>query len=134
MFLAKLLGDSEDMLICDFAQFYHVLDYKGLPPQLAATLAMGLPEESRIKRKLTGVNVTLDQMLMSMILDDFNAFLWSRKRRKGPKPKQVFKLLTEPKKPKEELMAFSTPEAYETWRARKEEQWQCQKSQSDMSR
>ena len=124
MFLAKVIANSEDQLICDFAQYYHILDYKELQPSLAATLAMGLPEESRIKKKLTGVNVTLDQMLLALILDDLNIFLWSRKKRKGRKPKQVFKMLTEPEKPKEELMSFSTPEAYEAWRARKEEQWQ----------
>lgn len=123
MYLAKVIADSEDFLICDFAQFYHVLEYKELRPSLAATLAMGLPEESRTKRKLTGVNLTLDQMLMSLILDDFNAFLYSRRKHKGPKPKQVFMMLTKPEKPKDELMSFRTPAEYEAWRARKEEQW-----------
>lgn len=117
-----MIANGEDFLICDFAQYYHVLDYKELRPSLAATLAMGLPEESRTKRKLTGINVTLDQMILALILDDFNNYLWSR-RRKGPRPKQVFKLLTEPEKPKDELMSFNSPEDYERWRARKEEQW-----------
>lgn len=123
MYLAKVIANSEDQLICDFAQYYHIFDYKELQPSLAATLAMGLPEESRTKKKLTGVNVTLDQMLLALILDDFNFFLWSRRRKKGPKPKQVYKMLTEPEKPKEELMSFRSPKEYEAWRARKEEQW-----------
>ena len=123
MYLAKAAANSEDFLICDFAQYYHVYDYKELRPSLAATLAMGLPEESRVKRKFTGVNLTLDQMLLSLILDDFNLFLWSRRKHKGIKPKSIFKMLTTPEKPKEELMSFSSAEAYEAWRARKEEQW-----------
>lgn len=123
MFLAKAMADSEDLLICDFAQFYHIFDYRELQPSLAATLAMGLPEESRIKKKITGVSLTLDQMLLALILDDFNFYIWSRRRRKGPKPKNVFQMLTKPEKPKDELMSFRTPDAYEAWRARKEEQW-----------
>lgn len=128
MFLAKLLGDSEDLLICDFAQYYHVLDYKELRPSLAATLAVGLPDESRVKKKITGVKATLDELLMALILDDLNLFLWSRNKHKGARPKRIYQMLSKPEKPKEELMSFDTPEAFEEWMARKKEKWrQCQK-------
>lgn len=129
MFLANLAGNSEDLLICDFAQFYHVYDYKELRPSVAATLAMGLPEESRIKKKITGVNATLEQLLMAMILDDLNLLLWTKQKHKGAKPKRVYHILTKPKEKKEELMAFRSPAEYEKWRAHKREQWECQKLQ-----
>lgn len=134
MFLANLAGNSEDLLICDFAQFYHVFDYKELRPSVAATLAMGLPEESRIKKKITGVDATLDQLLMAMILDDLNLLLWTKQKHKGPKPKRVYQILTSPKEKKEELMAFRSPEDYMKWRARKEEHWECQKLQPPTSK
>lgn len=128
MFLAHLIADSEDLLICDFAQYYHILDYYNLQPSLAATLAMGLSDDSRIKKKLAGVNATLDQLLLALLIDDFNMFLYSRSKHKGAKPKKIFKVLSEPQKPKDELMSFSTPDDYEAWRRRKEEQWsKCQK-------
>lgn len=127
MYLANLIGNSEDLLICDFAQFYHVYDYTELKPSVAATLAMGLPDESRVKRKITGVNATLDQLLLALILDDLNLMMWSKQKHKGAKPKQVYQLLTKPPEKKEELMSFRSPNDYEKWRQRKEEQWKCQK-------
>lgn len=128
MFLAKLIGDSEDLLICDFAQYYHVLDYKELRPALAATLAVGLPDESRVKKKITGVRATLDELLLALILDNLNLFMWSRSKHKGARPKKIYQLLSKPEKPKDELMSFDTPQAYEEWMARKKEKWrQCQK-------
>lgn len=128
MFLAKLIGDSEDLLICDFAQYYHVLDYKELRPSLAATLAVGLPDESRVKKKITGVRATLDELLLALILDNLNLFMWSRSKHKGARPKKIYQLLSKPEKPKDELMSFDTPQAYEEWMARKKEKWrQCQK-------
>lgn len=123
MFLAKLIGDSEDLLICDFAQYYHVLDYKELRPSLAATLAVGLPEESRVKKKITGVRATLDELLLALILDNLNLFMWSRSKHKGARPKKIYQLLSKPEKPKDELMSFDTPQAYEEWMARKKEKW-----------
>lgn len=129
MFLAKHIANSEDLLICDFAQYYHIMDYQSLQPSMAATLAMGLPDDSRIKKKIAGVNATLDQLLLALILDDINSFMYARSKHKGPRPKRIFKMLTEPPKQKDEYMSFSTPQDYEAWRKRKEEQWskKCQK-------
>ena len=43
-----------DELICDFAEYYNVLDWRALPLPLAAVLAAGLPEGSRSVRRLAG--------------------------------------------------------------------------------
>ena len=43
---------DEDALICDFAETYHIFDWRALPVRLAATLAAGLPETSRIRMKM----------------------------------------------------------------------------------
>lgn len=71
--------------------------------------------------KISGQKLTLEQSLLALILDDFNFFLWSRQKRRGPRPKSIYKDLTEEKKPKDELMAFSSPEDFDNWRKRKQE-------------
>ena len=86
-----------------------------------ATLTIGLPDSSRVKMKLSGQKLTLEQSLLALILDDFNLLLWSRQKRKGSRPKSIFKDLTEEKKPKDELMSFATPEEFNEWLKRKRE-------------
>lgn len=90
---------------------------------MVATLAIGLPENSRVKMKLSGQKLTLEQSLLALLLDDFNLFLWSRQKHRGARPKSVFKELTEEKKPKDELMSFDSPEAFEAWKRKKREVW-----------
>lgn len=38
--LSSMLNLSEDALICDFAETYHIYDYRSLPLRLVATLAV----------------------------------------------------------------------------------------------
>ena len=93
-------------------------------PSLIATLAVGLPESSRIKRKYSGTDLTIEQMLLALLVDGVNILIWQRGgSKKNKKPSSVFKKLTEKKKPKDELMSFRSPEEYEAWMARKREKW-----------
>ncbi len=71
-----MVADGEDNLICDFAQFYHVLDWRALPLSLSATLAAGLPPESRCMQKLSGLNCPPALMLTARISDDLHKWLW----------------------------------------------------------
>ena len=106
------------------AETYGIYDYKSMKPSLIATLAVGLPDSSRIKRKYSGINLTLEQMLLAMLVDGMNISVWQRSGgRKNHKPESIFKKLTEKAKPKDELMSFRTPEEYETWIMRKREMW-----------
>lgn len=82
---------------------------------------MGLPESSRVKKKISGQKLTLEQSLLALILDDFNLFLWSRSKRKGSRPKSVYKTLTEDKKQKDDLMSFKSTEDFDKWLKRKQE-------------
>ena len=68
------------------------------------------------------------------MLDDFNSLLWALGGKRGQRPKSVYKILTEDPKQKDDLQAFETPDAYDAWRKKKEEQWQCQRSQQRMSK
>lgn len=115
MYLAQVINECEDELICDMASEYGILDYESLKPSLLATLTVGLPRSSRVKMKMSGQKLTIDQTLLALILDDFNLLLWSRSKRHGSKPKSAYKLLTEEPKPKDELMKFKDVESFEKW-------------------
>ena len=111
-------------MICDLAETYGIYDYKAMKPSLIATLAVGLPDSSRIMRKYSGVNLTTDQMLLALIVDGINIGIWQRsgaKRRK--RPQSIFQKLTKPEKKKDELMSFRTAEDFEAWRKEKMEKY-----------
>lgn len=80
-----MISADEDALICDFAETYHILDYRALPVNLAATLACGLGENSRIKRTLNNQRISLNTMLLAMTVDRLAgiAWMWSDDARKG---------------------------------------------------
>lgn len=93
-------------------------------PSLVATLAVGLPDSSRIKRKYSKTRLTLEQMLLAMIVDGINISVWQRGgAKKSRKPISLFKKLTEEEKPKDELMSFKSPEEFEKWMAKKREKY-----------
>ena len=97
------------------ASEYNILDYTELKPTLAATLTAGLPNTSRVKMKLSGQKLTIDQSLLALIFDDLNLMMWAKGKRRGNKPKSVYKILTEEPKPKDELMKFKDVESFEKW-------------------
>ena len=89
---------------------------------------IGLPDESRIKKKISNKTITLEEELLALIIDLMAMSMWGRSGRKGPKPPSIYKTLTRQEPEKEELEAFDCAEDYEAWRAQKEEQWsKCQK-------
>ena len=72
-----MLNADEDAVACDFAETYGILDFRTLPPVTAATLAQGLPEKSRIKRKLSGAGEADTQTaLLAIIADRLGHLAW----------------------------------------------------------
>lgn len=94
-----------------------------MKPSLIATLAVGLPETSRIRQKYTEIPLTLDQILLAMIEDSLNGLIWGLSKKRGKRPKSVLKELMKKEEKKDNLMSFHTPEEYEAWRTRKREIW-----------
>jgi len=89
-----------------------------LLPSLAATLCVGLPDSSRIKRRIAGIKITLTDMLLSLIVDGINTLIWQRTKdgMKGRnRPDSIFKKLTEEKQPKEDLETFDDVTSFEEW-------------------
>ena len=124
-----MINVGEDELTCDLAEYYNIIDWRALVeagslrPSVLATLSIGLCEDSRIKRKLSHRNISLTQMLLSVIADRLGVLIW-QKTKDGHKgrnqPKSIYKALTDNGKQKEELMSFSTPEEFEAWNKSKE--------------
>ena len=120
MALAQMISADEDSLVCDMAQYYHVLDYEQLPPERAAVLAWGLPEDSRIKRLISGSNYDINALLIAICADHLATLVWSKTKdaAKGRnRPESLYKKMTEKKK-EPELKGFNSPEAFEAYRQR----------------
>lgn len=111
-----MINADENALICDMAQTYHIYDYKQMRPAQAAILASGLPDDSRIKRKMSGQRFGLDTMLLACIADSLRIILWSKTKdgqNNVNRPESILEKLTgEP----EEYAEFGTIEAYEAAR------------------
>ncbi len=73
-----MLAADEDALICDFAEVYHVYDWRSLPVSYAAVLAWGLRDDSRIKLAMSDSLVGLDTLLTASVVDLLALNLWSK--------------------------------------------------------
>ncbi len=112
-----MIGIGEDELTCDLAETYHILNWRELPPSLVATLSVGLRDDSRIKKKISGHKLSLDQMLMCFGLDVLQYNLWIKTKdgAKGRnKPESILAKLSEDKK-KEELAKFADASDFDAW-------------------
>ena len=93
-----MVATDETALICDFAERYHVLDWRALPVRTAAALAAGLEADTRIMRKLIGAPTDLQTLLLAMIADFVHILAWqhSRDGAEGRNaPKSILKLILE---------------------------------------
>lgn len=114
-----MIDADEDALICDFAEVYHILDYRALPPRTAAVLSCGLGDESRIMTKLSGHPARVDHLLLATIADALTTLVWFKTKdgQKGKnRPKSFVEALTGKKNT--DAVSFATAEAFEQARER----------------
>lgn len=108
----------EDELVCDLAEIYHVFNWQELPPTLVATLAFGLPADSRTKKKLTGQKLTLTEQLLALIVDDVRRSNWMRTKDgyKGRnQPESIYeRLMGINQKTNDDLMSMTIDE-FDAW-------------------
>jgi hypothetical protein len=118
MTLAVMVATDEDALVCDFAETYHILDYRALPWDLRAVLASGLRENSRIKMKLAGFNYIPPEIIYPQMADHLNmiryAFTEDAKHRRNT-PELLTDIL-QGKQRKKETAGFRSAEDF--WAAR----------------
>ena len=109
-----MLAHYKSELICDLAEYYHILDYRGVPCKTLGTLAVGLRAESRIGQIRDGVKETPMVITMAMVYD-LLAQVFSAK---GKAPKSLSKCyFIEEKDKSNKPRAFETPEDFEeAWR------------------
>ena len=113
-----MAGLDERALICDFAETYHVFDWRTLPPSTAATLAMGLRPDSRIMQKLSGAPAAADTMLLAMIADSLRILVWQKTKdgRRGKNPPESILEKMQGKKSAETGAGFESPDDFRMWR------------------
>lgn len=115
-----MVAAGEDDLICDFAQTYHVYDWRGLPLKTAAALAAGLPDDSRTRRRMYGVRDYPTALLLGEIIDLLRWLRWAQTEdgTKGKnRPDSMVEFLTTPAE-KKTPRGFRSAEEFEAAYAR----------------
>lgn len=122
-----MIHASETALICDMAEYYHVLDWRELPLKTAAALAAGLREDSRSVIGLSKSKVSSDTMLKALMVDRLGLLVWAKTKdaQKGKnKPKSIIDTILhsdEPAKAKKirnsDTKAFTSGAAFDAARA-----------------
>lgn len=110
-----MLSADEDAFICDMAETYTILNYRGLPAKLLATLACGLRENSRIKMKMANLSVSKADMLMAAAVDKLAFLVWAQTEdgQKGRnRPKSVLQLFLGENEDESQLMTFNSGEEF----------------------
>lgn len=118
MILAAMLRTSEDALICDMAETYHVYNWRALPVQTAAVLAVGLRDGSRVKMMMAGSRHTAKELLLAGIADRLSVLIWQNTEdgRKGRnKPQMIVEQMTQ-HKTESNVVAYNSIEEYEAAR------------------
>ncbi|MBR4291677.1 MAG: hypothetical protein IKT52_13735 [Oscillospiraceae bacterium] len=113
-----MLRLDRDAVICDLAETYGIFNYQALPVKLLATLVVGLREDSRIMRKISGVKISRGEMLLAAVVDRLSTITWmlSDSGTNGAnRPRSVLDaLLGVPvQMPPSDVEAYDTPEDYE---------------------
>lgn len=115
-----MINVCEDDLICDFAETYRILDYRALSPTLAATLCVGLRDDSRVRMKLSKAKISIEVQLLALISDWAAHIAWmlSSDGHKGINhPAMVSKLLNGEEKTRD-IKTFQSAAAFEAERER----------------
>ena len=112
-----MLATDEDALICDFAETYHILDYRALPVKQRAVLASGLRENSRIKMKLAGLSYIPAEFSSIRAADYLGRIFYCLAAKENSEPPELLSDIMAGRV-KEKPQSFSSGAEYEAWRAR----------------
>lgn len=116
-----MIRTDEDALICDLAETYNIYNYRSLPAKTVATFSVGLGENSRIKKKINGVDVDMEVLLLAAIADRLSILIWQRTEDglKGKNlPTMIYDSLVKPIE-QEKSMSFDSGDDFRTYWERK---------------
>ena len=103
------------------AQYYHILDYKGLPVSTQAALVSGLPYYARVKAKIRGDSgFSTEETLLAVIADKLAMLVWLNSedgRNNTNRPRSILAALSGGDR-ENEVLSFDTPEEFEAQRER----------------
>lgn len=91
-------------LECDMAQFYGIHDYRNFKLGHISILACGLPEQSRIVKKVTDKPYETDTYLLAHIVDRLSLIWWSKTEdamENMNRPKMMINVLNQVSEPNE---------------------------------
>ena len=69
MTLASILANDKQLLICDLAETYGILDYRKVPVRMLGTFTAGLGINSRISMKNNGVTAPFEVIMLAQTFD-----------------------------------------------------------------
>ena len=103
------------------AQYYHIVEWEGLPVWKQAALVYGLPPHSRVKIRIKGgKDLITKEILLAMLVDNTAHLIWMQSedaQRGKNRPGSVLAALLGEKE-ENEIEAFDTPEDFERERER----------------
>lgn len=82
-----MIAVDRDALLCDLAETYRIYDFRALPVETLAAFSFGLRENSRIKRKLNGIEDVDELAIYAAIADNLTAI---RCALRGQDPEKQF--------------------------------------------
>lgn len=107
---------DEDALICDLAEYYNIYEHERIAPLKVAILACGLRDDSRIKMKISGCNVSTDTIIKAAILDNLSFIAWTKTKDaqsgKNAPESLVAKLQGKDKKENDDVFTFENPDDF----------------------
>lgn len=111
-----MMAKDRDALICDLAAEYGILDIKGLPVSTLATLSVGLRDDSRIKRKMSGIDLALNDQLLAVVADRLGHLIWMLGKDSNTEnhPESILEaLLGDGDSKTSQAVSFESPDQYE---------------------
>ena len=114
---ARMLMIDEAAIICDFAEYYNIYDYRAIPAYTAAILACGLPIDSRIMKRVFDQKVDLKTILLAGIMDRLSTLVWFQTKdghKHRNRPESFVKILTDKTEKKKEKTFKSGKEFEQT--------------------
>jgi len=113
-----MMANYHDELVCDMAETYGIFDIKRVPVRLLATLAVGLRDNSRVKRAKSGTKYDDKTLLLARIADLLLWLKWSRTEdgvngtNYPGTPMVDYFLGRETPKPEKDFLVFDSPEDF----------------------
>ena len=90
-----------------------MLDFRALPLRLAATLAFGLPPESRSKMKLIGEEIPLEKKMQAAMVDSLRHVDWVLCGAQGKAPSSLLSVMAGEQEDGGMVQSFDSPEEFD---------------------